>query len=182
MMVKNYCVLLLLIILCSCKNNQQKDFTKNDLVNNEAVLDSIEQFFDNQNYLMTNSKDSTYIYFTRLGKKSYFTHSYQMSNGDSTNLKTDTIQLNSENKLQWNWQKKGLTLQDINSKRMVWQYQKDIITFEKKTNNTIALVSNSKEYVLEKTIPISLFLIRYNYDFFHKTHFAFDKANYTKKR
>lgn len=182
MKLKKYCFVLLLIILSSCKNNRQNDLAKNTIVNDYDLLDSIEHFFDNQNYLVTNNKDSNYIYFTRVGKNSFFTHSYQMINGDSTNSNIDTIQFNTKSKVQWNWQNKWLTLQEINLKRMVWLHQNDTITFEKKSNNIISQVSNSKQYVLTKTIPISLFLIRYHYDFLHKTHYAFDTANYTRKK
>jgi hypothetical protein len=145
-------------------------------------LDALEKLFDNQNYLSVEGKDSNYIYFSRLGKNNFYTHSFKMVKGDSANVVIDTLQVNAANKVQWQWQKQPLVLLSTTDFSSAWlANNKDTILFQKIDGNTLQVVSNGKKNSLHKTPTLSLFLVRSYYDYTHGTHLAFDNTNFTKK-
>ncbi|MFY7965089.1 MAG: hypothetical protein ACOVO1_09350 [Chitinophagaceae bacterium] len=193
-------ITLLVAVNVACNNEQQKVNTVDTMLQSEADkptvtnetliaayrnIDALEQLFGNENYLLVNGNDSNYLYFTRLGKNSFFTHSYKLKNGDSTQLQIDTIQVNKQGKVQWNWQDKKLTLQDCNNIKALWQNDTaaggDKVDFLKNTANQLSISFNNKQLPLTKTLPISLFLVRSKYDYQHHTHYAFDTTNFSKK-
>lgn len=197
-----YITILLFFALLNtaCNNQQQKTNTVDAAVQNETNkasvsnetlvaayknIDALEQLFGNENYLLVNEKDSNYLYFTRLGKNNFFTHSYKLHNGDSTQLSIDTIQVNQQGKVQWNWQGKKLTLQECSNTKALWQNDTaaggDKVDFFKNTANQLSISFNNKQLPLTKTLPISLFLVRAKYDYQHHTHYAFDTTNFSKK-
>ena len=94
------------VLLIACNSNETTKLNTidtaansndNAIVNNETLvaayknLDALEQLFGNENYLMVNGNDSSYVYFTRLGRNNFFTHSYKLIGGDSTKLSIDTL-------------------------------------------------------------------------------------------
>ncbi len=148
-------------------------------------LDALEKLFNNENFLQVNGKDSSYFYFSRLGKSNMFVHTYKIVKGDSAGLKIDTIQIGASNKLQWNWQGKPLTLgnaTDYVSRWTVNNNEKDKIEFQRIDNKTIHVVEGGKKLVLHRTLSLSLFLVRSYYDYQHGTKYAQDSVDNFKPR
>ena len=187
------------VLLIACNSNETTKLNTidtaansndNAIVNNETLvaayknLDALEQLFGNENYLMVNGNDSSYVYFTRLGRNNFFTHSYKLIGGDSTKLSIDTIQVNKQGKVQWNWQGKKLILQECNDTKALWQNEiiaNAKVDFIKTGEKRLSLTINNKQIIFAKTLPISLFFTRAKYDYEHHTNFAFDTTNFTKK-
>ena len=187
------------VLLIACNSNETTKLNTidtaansndNAIVNNETLvaayknLDALEQLFGNENYLMVNGNDSSYVYFTRLGRNNFFTHSYKLIGCDSTKLSIDTIQVNKEGKVQWNWHSKKLLLQECNDTKAFWQntiVANDKVDFTKINGKRFNFSINNKQIPLTKTLPISLFFVRTKYDYEHHTNFAFDTTNFTKK-
>lgn len=191
-------VLMLGIVACNnqLSTNEQKNNTQtvkqteavspadNAIAREAAIkqLDALEKLFDNQNYLLVAGKDSSYIYFSRLGKNNFYTHSYKMVKGDSANVVIDTLQVNAANKVQWHWQKQPLVLQGTTEFSSNWLANgRDTVLFQKIDATTLQVVSNGNKNALQKTPTLSLFLVRSYYDYTHGTHLAFDSTNFTKK-
>ena len=174
-------------IVETAANNNNNVFVSNEtFVAAYKNLDALEQLFGNENYLMVNGNDSSYVYFTRLGRNNFFTHSYKLIKGDSTKLSIDTIQVNKEGKVQWNWQGKKLILQECSNSKALWQNDAeagvDKVDFIKNNGRRLNLSINNKQIPLTKTLPISLFFVRTKYDYQHKTNLAFDTTNFSKKQ
>ncbi len=191
-----YFIITICFVLSSCNDSEQtnsKATEISDLTNVENLalkekaykkLDILEQLFGNENYLIANGKDTTFLYFTRLGKNDFFTNSYKLVKGDSAQLSVDTILINNANQIQWNFKGKQLILQDCDNLKSQWQNKLDStdkVDFLKINQQRFNLSINGKQYLLSKTLAISLFLLRTHYDFEHNTHYAFDTTNFTKK-
>ena len=76
-----------------------------------------------------------------------------------------------------------LLLQECNDTKALWQNvlnTNDKVDFLKISQQRFNISINSKQLLLTKTLPISLFLIRIKYDYEHKTQYAFDTTNFTK--
>jgi hypothetical protein len=198
-----YLIVLVVVTATACNNNAVKKVaetpTDSQTVKQEAIvsavddaiaknaaikqIDALEKLFDNQNYLRIEGKDSSYIYFSRLGKTNFYTHSYIMQKGDSANVTIDAIQVNASNKVQWHWQGKQLVLASTTDFSSTWIADtKDTVLFQKIDDNTLQLVANGKKNSLHKTPTLSMFLVRSYYDYTHGTHLAFDNINFTKKQ
>lgn len=192
------CCLLTGLYACnSVSNNSQAtnaDTTQNlpvrdEFAEKQAALkqfDALEKLFNNQNYLLVSGNDSTYHYFSRLGKFQIFTHHFSLYRGDSTHLQIDTIQLNNNNQIVWSWQNERWILKNATAFSSEWANASTNTTLQIQQKNSQQLVvttnnQTSSAMVLKKTIPISLFLIRSHYDYQHHTHLAFDTTNFTKK-
>ncbi len=180
------------ILLAACNSNSQLNDNTTTIAKNNITdlgiaykkLDNLEALFGNENYLIVDEKDSTYLYFTRLGKNAFYTHCYHLKNGDSTSLSIDTIQIDTTGKINWNWRNKQLTLENCDENKALWQSKTDAsykVDFSKNINNSLSLITMNKELKMLKTLPISLFLVRSQYDYKHKTQLAFDTSNFTKK-
>lgn len=187
------------LVISSCNENQSSNVKNTDTTNisvntnaeNLALkekayrkLDALEQLLGNENYLVVKGKDTSFLYFTRLGKSDFFTHSYRLAKGDSTQVSIDTLQINNTNQVQWNWNGKTLLLQECDNIKALWQDKfnaNEKVDFMKIGSGRFDLVINNKQLILNKTLPISLFLVRARYDYQNHTHYAFDTTNFTRK-
>ena len=190
---------LYLVILLSCNN--ATDSTEKNIknsatdklettINKEISLtgkvkqhiDCLEKLFNNNNYLLKINYDSTYVYFTRLNDNTMYTHTYKLAKGDSTQLKIDTIQGNTD-QIIWNWRNQSYTLDSATNNYASWIHSNNNkIIFIKNEKGQITLKNDDdKSIVLTKLPQISLFLARSFYDYKNGTHFAFDTSNFTKK-
>lgn len=148
----------------------------------KAKMNCLEKLFNNDNFYFINQKDTQFVYFTRLNETSIFTHSYKMFQGDSTQLKVDTIQQN-KNSIVWKWNKEEVYLDSVSNKIARWVNKKNqsIVEFIKNEKSEIHFIDEShQQFRLIKTPQISLFLSRSFYDYKNGTHFAFDTSNFTK--
>jgi hypothetical protein len=148
-------------------------------------FNSLEKLFDNANYLIAEGKDTNYLYFSRNSDYLIKTHSFKMINGDSSNVRIDSIKLDESNNIRWNFGEIKLALKNTTDMQSVWSVNgSDSINylFQKSGYNTIQFVKEGgKKKVLKKTIALSTFLVRSYYDFKHGTKLAFDTTNFTKK-
>jgi hypothetical protein len=151
-----------------------------------AQFTNLEKIFSNDNYMILSGKDTSYIYFSRSSEYLIKCYSYKMIKGDSSELKIDSIKLDAQNNVQWNFNNLKLTLEnstDLNSnwnaagvKSAKYQFQKiDIKTIQ------FIVPPGKVQQTLKKTITLSTFLVRSFYDYEHGTKLAFDTANFTKK-
>ena len=188
-------------LLFSCSGNPEKEETAaaekevivkspvDDMLEKKAALkefDALEKIFNNDNYLIVEGKDSSYTYFSRLNKYFIKVSSYKMVRGDSDQLIIDTIQIDSNNKVIWNWKGVALSLNKTTDYASEWKIigaDSALYQFTKIDNNQISLSKpNHTPLKLQKTITLSDFLVRSFYDFQHGTRLAFDKRNFTRKK
>ena len=133
---------------------------------------------------MINNTDNNFYYFTRLNDFSIFIHSYKMLKGDSTHLKIDTIQVNNQNQIIWNWQQQHLILDSVTNKTARWINKENLnkIVFNKNAQAELMYTDKfGRTFKMTKTPQISLFLSRSWYDNKKGTHLAFDTSNFTIK-
>ncbi len=156
----------------------------NSVADIQMQIDCLEKLFNNDNYLIVNNTDSSFLYFTRLNPRSIFTHSYKLFYGDSTQLTIDTIQANDDHKIVWKWKENYYYLDSVSNNTARWVNMNDKTTYEFNKNNEgiLFLTYNKKQqFKLIKTPQISLFLIRSWNDYKNGTHYAFNTSNFTKK-
>ncbi len=151
------------------------------LVNDFNLLESV---FDNQNYLVVDGKDSSYWYFSRLNNRLIKTYYYKIQKGDSARVETGMMQSDSANSIVWEWKNNKLKLTGVGRGQASWTSvgsDSVVVSFLKLDQDHIRLQSaDSKELVLQKISPLSLFLVRSRYDYQHGTRLAFDTASAKK--
>jgi hypothetical protein len=151
-----------------------------------SQFNSLEKLFDNANYMIIEGKDTNYLYFSRNNDYLIKTHAFKMINGDSSNVRIDSIQLDEHNNIKWNFGEIKLALKNTTDMQAIWNLNgSDSIyyQFQKSGYNTIQFVQvDGKKKLLKKTIALSAFLVRSYYDFTHGTKLAFDTTNFTKKQ
>jgi hypothetical protein len=148
-----------------------------------AQFNSLEKVFDNQNWMRIKDKDTTFLYFSRLNNFFALTHSYRMRKGDSADLRIDTIRVNENNQIIWNWNDKGLILGSATEFTNSWSNGDQKVAFNKMDGSNLLLnINGDDKNQLSKTITLSSFLVRSFYDYQHGTKLAFDKTDFTKKK
>jgi len=110
-------LLLVILLQVSCGTSPTEEESKVDSSNSKvratpdaaaiatltAAFNGLEKVFDNQNWMIIQNKDTSYLYMSRLNKFFALSHSYKMIKGDSAELRIDTVQLSPDNKIVWNW-------------------------------------------------------------------------------
>lgn len=148
-------------------------------------LNAIEGVFGNENWLIVDNKDSSYLYFSRLGNFTFDTYYYKRVHGDSSNVEHRSIQ-KEKNDLTWTFQGHKLVVAAASIAMVSWKeagidsakYQ-----FVRINDHAIELsYPNGKKLTLQKTLPFSLFLVRSRYDYAHGTHLAFDSTRFNRKK
>lgn len=192
---------ILVAFFASC--NQQEGNKKNN-TNQEAVVDKnsktdsltlaknlksfsdLELFFDNANYQVTKGSDTNYFYFSRSSDFLIQVHQYKIVEGDSTFLKIDSIKLSYLKFVNWKFQDQTLYLISSTDSSNNWKssnVDSTIFTFKKVNKKDIHLIEPKKsKTTFSQTITLSSFLVRSFYDYKHGTRYAFDTANYNKKK
>jgi len=98
-------------------------------------------------------------------------------------LRIDTIHVDANNQIVWNWNDRGLTLVSATEFTNSWSNGNQKVEFNKMDDANLVLNINATEkFQLTKTITLSSFLVRSYYDFQHGTKLAFDKTEFTKKK
>lgn len=184
------CCTYILILSCNSNNNsaeQSATVTEpvvtinpvEDKIQKESALkqfNALEKLLDNQNYRFIINKDTAYLYFSRVNKFIIHTYQYKMINGDSAQLKLDTIQLNAQNKVIWKWKDTLVAL--TNATEFAAKFESATaktftIQLNRQSNNTLLLKEGSSDPIqLRQTITLSDFLIKSYYDFQHGTKLA----------
>ena len=144
-----------------------------------ALFDTLENLFQNDNWLLIKGSDSSYVYASRLGKSIFKTHHFRMVKGDSVNTVITQIQTN-KNTLSWQWPPDTAVqyLTSTAAGKLIWadatgQHK---WVFEKMNSDYIKLFyPDGKTAVLIKTPTLSSFLVRSKYDYLHRTKLAFTK-------
>jgi|GEM_PF-920822 len=146
---------------------------------------AIEQLFGNENWLLADQKDSSYLYVSRLGDYSVNTYAYKMIKGDSAQVKHGRME-RGNNTINWEFDGNPLAITGATSTRIVAAARggdSSAYEFIRLDANRIQVTCPDKQKkILQKTLPLSLFLIRSRYDFAHGTRYAFDSVEFSKKR
>lgn len=190
----------MIAMLASCNSQPQPGTDKNETAaagdtakvaeeirSNMSYLNdynAIEQVFGNENWLLADQKDSSYLYLSRLGEYSVNIYAYKIIKGDSAQVKHGKME-RKNNAIHWEFDGKPLAVTGATSARVVSAVPgKDSLQYEfiRTDANHIQLTYPNKEKkILQKTLPFSLFLIRSRYDYTHGTKLAFDSVEFSKK-
>jgi len=193
-------VLLLLpvfvLLACNTKPSENReDSKKDDMLKMSASIstnmlflhdfNALEQVFGSENWLIVDKKDSSYLYFSRLGNFIVKTFIYKRVKGDSAAVQYGTIQPENDS-ITWDLFGRKLSLSNATGTRVKWSAVADSslqYEFIRIDNNHIQLTyPDKKKLVLQKVLPLSLFLVRSRYDYTHGTKFAFDSSREFEKR
>lgn len=140
-----------------------------------AQFNGLEKVFNNQNWMIIQNKDTSFLYLSRLNKFFALSYSYKMIKGDSTNVRIDTIKLSPENKIVWNWKGQNLSLNAATDNTNSWVGDTTKLDFVKMDDANLVQTINGKEKIkLSKTLTLSSFLVRSLYDYQHGTKLAFE--------
>lgn len=165
------CFLILVIAACNepvKKNNSSKE-----------ALDKIEGVTGNDNWQLINGVDTSYIYFSRMGKL-INVYRYNISKGDSVNTRMNNI-VNQSDSVIWNWDNENLVLTGADSTTINWEAMnagKDKYKLFKTDSLHLSFVlPNGQTAVMKKMLPLSTFLVRKQYDYVHGTSYV-DSLNF----
>ena len=147
-----------------------------------AQFDGLEKVFNNQNWMIINKKDTSYLYISRLNKFLAYSYSYKIEKGDSADVHKDTIQVGTNNKIVWNWHNSHLILDAATENTNHWMGDSTKVEFAKMDASNLVMTINGKEKIkISKTLTLSTFLVRSFYDYQHGTKLAFEQKEYIKK-
>lgn len=175
-----------IIFSVSCSNNNSSLTSNEEIVRSNVAKDSLqtrfniaENIFQNDNWLLIDGKDSSYLYCSRLSKTFVKTYHFNMFKGDSVNTIITSIQLLGDTIL-WHPPMDTillLRLKDAKKNKLIWADKTgvNIYSFEKSDSNHIVIkYPGRSSRNLVKTPTLSSFLVRSKYDYLHGTKFAFD--------
>jgi hypothetical protein len=147
--------------------------------------DALEQLYGNDNWLLVNGRDSSYLYFSRVNKFIVNTYAYIREKGDSVKVQYGKMQVN-DDQVNWILNNTPVHLKSATRTRAVWESDgKDSLLYEfiRIDQDKIKLTYPDKHTVImEKMLPLSLFLVRSQYDFANGTHYAFDTTQFNRKK
>jgi hypothetical protein len=185
---------LALLFACNGVENQEEKKVDSTKVETPSVQDpavtasllgqfnGLEKVFDNQNWMIIQDKDTSFLYISRLNKFLAYAHNYKMQKGDSTGLRIDTIQVNPDNKIRWNWNGKHYILTSSTENTNHWEGDSSKVEFAKMDASNLVLTLNAKDKIkITKTLTLSTFLVRSFYDYQHGTKLAFEQKEFVKK-
>lgn len=185
-----------LVLILACNSVEKQEEKKVDSMKVEKIsvqdpaitasllgqFNGLEKVFDNQNWMIINNKDTSFLYISRLNKFLAYSHSFKMSKGDSADLKIDTIHVSADNKIQWNWKGKHYILSSATENTNHWEGDSSKIEFAKMDASNLVLTLNEKEKIkIVKTVTLSTFLVRSFYDYHHGTKLAYEQKEFVKK-
>lgn len=147
-------------------------------------FNALEEIFTNDNWLIADKKDSSYFYFSRLGKFTANTYEYKVVKGDSAQVTHGLVQTEGDKiSLPFNGHK--LYIQSATKARLVCTVagaDSLTYTFLRLNDTRISLVyPDNKKIVLKKMLPLSLFLVRSRHDYTNGTKYAFDTSQFLKR-
>lgn len=188
-------VLVIGAVACKTETKESNDSEKADSVKiaesirtNRSYLNdlgAIEQVFGNENWLLADKKDSSYYYFSRLSEFKFNTYTYKIVKGDSANVLHASFQPEN-NALTWEFDGRKLAITSATRARVLGTVVgSDSLTYEfvRLDDDSIAITyPDKKKHVMQRTLPLSLFLVRRRYDYRHVTKYAFDKIQFNKKK
>jgi len=175
------------MVSCGNNSNHQKTVVQDSATNATYVqprdlqpFDSIEKLFQNDNWLVMDGKDSSYLYCSRLGKAYVKTYYYKMYKGDSVNTMVDAMQY-SGNAITWHLLQDtaGMQLTNYTADSLYWKAtDSDYGYYFIKTDNhhIVLKCPGGKIKNLVKTPALSSFLVRSKYDYLHGTKLAFSDS------
>lgn len=174
-----------IIVLASCGNNSQTATTlvqpPDTMLSTSSTaavrFDTLERFFQNDNWLLVAGTDSSYLYCSRTGNTTFTSTSYKMVKGDSVNIMITGMQ-HSGDTVYWRVPPDTtiVRLENRASGKLVWTNKDGLhqYIFEKTDSSHISLTyPGSKKALLVKISPLSSFLVRSKYDYLHGTRLAF---------
>ncbi|HTE13048.1 MAG TPA: hypothetical protein VK645_18840 [Chitinophagaceae bacterium] len=182
--MQNKLLFIVVAILVSCGNTQstskQKDTSAVVTPVKDAGLakfDLLENIFQNDNWLLINGRDSSFLYCSRLGKAYVKTYHFSMFKGDSVNTVITSMHLSGDT-ITWRLPMDTITLQlkTATARELIWTGKTglDIYIFEKTDSHHITIkYPGGSTKKLVKTPTLSSFLVRSKYDYLHRTKLAF---------
>lgn len=189
----------MLFLLAACQGgNQQEQKEESKTADTVKMAESIrtnlsylndynalEQLFTNDNWLIPGTKDSSYLYVSRLGNYVVKTYAYQLVKGDSAHVQYTTIQTEKD-QLVWQFNGQKLYLTSATRARAVFAVAgADSLKYEfvRLDDNKISLTyPDKKKVVMKKMLQFSLFLARSRFDFTNGTKYAFDTTQFNRKK
>jgi hypothetical protein len=191
-MINKLAGILLVFCLASCSNNNSGTNTdKESIVPKVEALpardlksgrfDLLENLFQNENWLLLNNTDSSYLYCSRLGRAYFKTYEFKIVKGDSANTIVSEMKLSADT-ITWQLPQKPIPvyLNRITNNEAVWADKENLhfYSFQRVDSNHLHIKYPDGSFKnLVKTITLSSFLVRSKYDYLHGTRLAFDKRN-----
>lgn len=172
-------------LLSACSNNNNNTATDNSPAPATTPKDLklerfnfLENVFQNENWLILNGNDSSYLYCSRLGKANFKTYHYKIEKGDSINTIVSEIKLSADT-IVWQMppEQSPVYLSKVSAKEVVWADNKnlDFYVFKKIDSSKINLqLPDGSIKSLVKTITLAAFLVKSKYDYLHGTRLAFE--------
>jgi hypothetical protein len=171
----------LILVVAACNEPVKKNKTPKE------AFDKIESITGNDNWQLIDRMDTSYIYFSRIGNL-INVYRYNIRKGDSVNTRMNNVVHQSDSVI-WNWDNAKLLLTGVDSNTINWETMnagKDTYKMVKTDSLHMSFVlPNGHTAEMKKTLPLSVFLVRQQYDYIHGTSYT-DSATilsrHTKKK
>jgi hypothetical protein len=158
-------ILFFLFVLSACNHPQKRD--------SDMAFRALRGLLPTANWQMTNSEDTSYVYFSSQFDESLKVYEYRLIRGDSVVTCEGNISISADSVL-WSWNHHLLFLLDADEKKANWRDKGsgENYVLEKINDSSLQFRSSSIFLNLKKTLPLSTFLVRSKYDYEHGTMLA----------
>jgi hypothetical protein len=175
--MKVFIISFLTLVCAACNQTEKINNTPTDKFN------QIESIVGTNNWQMIDGPDTSYIYFSRIGNSYINGYRYQINKGDSINTQMNNI-IHQQDSVIWNWGKEKLLLVSVNDNTIQWEkmsVDNAKYTMQKTDSLHISFVfPDGHKAILKRTLPLSTFLVRKQYDYAHGTSYL-DSAEITTR-
>lgn len=151
-------MLVVVFVAASCKDSADAD-------NPKAQFDKLEKVFETGNWRHITYGDTSYLFFSREGATDYKIYRYYMVDGDSVSTVVFNI-VSKNDSVIMKVNEDYRELVSVSENGSSWQDKENLYKFTKLDSLHIQLQTNGVEAdTLERTLPISAFLLRSKDDF-----------------
>ena len=163
------CLLTLVFVACNQSEKGKTNVVPKDKFN------QIDSIVGTNNWQVIEGQDTSYLYFSRMGDALINVYRYQISKGDSVNTRLNNI-THQQDSVIWNWENEKLFLVKAGENVIQWSSlnaANSTYTLQKTDSIHMSFVfSDGHKAIMKRTLPLSAFLVRKQYDYAHGTSYV----------
>ena len=167
--MKVFFIFFLTLVFAACNQTVKNNNIPTDKFN------QIESIIGTANWQLIDGGDTSYVYFSRIGNGFINGYRYQISKGDSANTRMNNI-FHQQDSVFWNWGNEKLLLVSVNDNTIQWEKmstENAKFTIQKTDSLHLSFVfPDGHKAVMQRTLPLSTFLVRKHYDYAHGTSYS----------
>lgn len=169
--MKVFFICLMTLVFTACNQTEK---TKTNSIPKDK-FNQIDSIVGTNNWQMVDGQDTSYLYFSRMGDALIHVYRYQINKGDSVNTHLYNIN-HQQDSVIWNWENEKLLLVKAGNSSIQWAPLNDanaVYILQKTDSIHMSFVfPDGHKAIMKKTLSISTFLVRKQYDYKHGTSYV----------